>query len=109
MTRLAPLALAAAALLALGSAQAQNKPAVAPAAAQKPQYGGELNIGTVFITVNPMSADNGDWAWKHAQDTGLAYEQLFAADLGKSVRHGGKHTRDGEGEHGHAVGVNAHQ
>lgn len=79
-----PVALAA--LLVAGAAQAQ------PAAAQKPQYGGELNIGNVFLTVNPMSPDIGDWAWKHAQDTGLAYEQLFAADLDKSVRKGGKHT-----------------
>ncbi|HSB99340.1 MAG TPA: ABC transporter substrate-binding protein [Burkholderiaceae bacterium] len=58
---------------------------------QKPQYGGELNIGVVFATVNPMSPDNGDWAWKHAQDTGLTYEQLFAADLSKSIRNGGKY------------------
>jgi peptide/nickel transport system substrate-binding protein len=78
-----PVFLAAA--LAAGSALAQT------AAPQKPQYGGELNIGNVFLTVNPMSPDNGDWAWKHAQDTGLAYEQLFAADLDKSIRKGGKH------------------
>lgn len=76
---------ALAAMIVAGAAQAQ------PAAAQKPQYGGELNIGNVFLTVNPMSPDIGDWAWKHAQDTGLAYEQLFAADLDKSVRKGGKH------------------
>jgi peptide/nickel transport system substrate-binding protein len=61
------------------------------AQAQKPQYGGELNIGNVFATVTPMSPDNGDWAWKHTQDTGLAYEQLFAADLSKSTRNGGKY------------------
>lgn len=77
----------AATLAAFGaSAQAQT------AAAAKPQYGGELNIGNVFVTVSPMSADTGDWAWKHSQDTGLAYEQLFAADLSKSKRHGGKYT-----------------
>lgn len=88
--------IALAALLAAGTATAQPRPAAAPAApaaaAQKPQYGGELNIATVFATVNPMSPDNGDWAWKHAQDTGLAYEQLFAADLSKSLRNGGKHS-----------------
>ena len=39
-----------------------------------------------------MSADTGDWAWKHTQDTGLAYEQLFAADLSKSKRNGGPYT-----------------
>jgi peptide/nickel transport system substrate-binding protein len=77
----------AATLAACGaSAHAQT------AAAAKPQYGGELNIGNVFVTVSPMSADTGDWAWKHSQDTGLAYEQLFSADLSKSKRHGGKYT-----------------
>ena len=45
----------------------------------------------MFATVNPMSPDNGDWAWKHSQDTGLTYEQLFAADLSKSIRNGGKY------------------
>ena len=64
-------------------------PALALAQAEKPQYGGSLNIGNVYVTVSPMSADTGDWAWKHAQDTGLAYEQLFAADLSKSKRKGG--------------------
>ncbi|MFO1329194.1 MAG: ABC transporter substrate-binding protein [Rubrivivax sp.] len=93
MTRPLPTLLALAALLAAGGAAAQPKPAAAPAAAaQKPQYGGELNIANVFATVNPMSPDNGDWAWKHAQDTGLTYEQLFAADLGKSIRNGGKYS-----------------
>ena len=58
MKAFAPLALAAA--LACSGVQAQ-------APAPKPQYGGELNIGNVFVTVNPMSADTGDWAWKHAQ------------------------------------------
>lgn len=85
------LALTAALCLGSGAAGAQTRPAAAPAAAPKPQYGGELNIATVFATVNPMSPDNGDWAWKHAQDTGLAYEQLFAADLSKSLRNGGKY------------------
>ena len=64
-------------------------PALVLAQAEKPQYGGSLNIGNVYVTVSPMSADTGDWAWKHAQDTGLAYEQLFAADLSKSKRKGG--------------------
>jgi peptide/nickel transport system substrate-binding protein len=62
-----------------------------PALAQAPQYGGELNIGTVFITVSPMSADTADWAWKHSQDTGIMYEQLFVGDLSKSRRNGGRH------------------
>jgi peptide/nickel transport system substrate-binding protein len=73
-------------LLATVAALAATAALAQPA---KPQYGGELNIGNVFVTVSPMSADTGDWAWKHAQDTGLAYEQLFAADLSKSKRNGG--------------------
>lgn len=80
------LALVGAALFAVVGAGAQTAPT---AAAPKPQYGGELNIGNVFVTVSPMSADSGDWAWKHGQDTGLAYEQLFAGDLSKSQRNGG--------------------
>jgi len=83
----AALGLALATLPALALAQA--KPA-GPAAAEKPQYGGSLNIGNVYVTVSPLSSDTADWAWKINQDTGLAYEQLFAADLKKSVRHGGK-------------------
>src|SRR2546426_7869798 len=59
--------------------------------ATKAQYGGELNIGNVYVTVSPMSADIGDWAWKNNQDTGLAFEQLFAADLSKAKRNGGKY------------------
>jgi peptide/nickel transport system substrate-binding protein len=86
--RRAGLALAGA-LLVTG-AWAQQKPAPQPA--EKPQYGGELNIGNVYVTVSPMSADTGDWAWKHNQDTGLAYEQLFAGDLSKSERNGGKYS-----------------
>ena len=75
--------------LAAFAAAALFAPALALAQAEKPQYGGSLNIGNVYVTVSPMSADTGDWAWKHAQDTGLAYEQLFAADLSKSRRKGG--------------------
>jgi peptide/nickel transport system substrate-binding protein len=75
-------ALTLAGLCAVGSVSAQTN---------KPQYGGELNIGNVYVTVSPMSPDSADWAWKFGQDTGLAYEQLFAADLSKSARHGGKY------------------
>jgi peptide/nickel transport system substrate-binding protein len=48
---------------------------------EKPQYGGTLNIGTVYPHRRRCRSTSGDWAWKHNQDTGLAYEQLFAADL----------------------------
>jgi peptide/nickel transport system substrate-binding protein len=80
-------------LSALAAAFALAAPALAQQPpAQKPQYGGELNIGNVFVTVSPMSADSAAWAWKHSQDTGLAYEQLFAADLKKARRNGGPYT-----------------
>lgn len=81
-------------LLALAAGAALAGGAVAPAAAQaeKPQYGGTLNIGMVYLTLSPLSWDPTDWAWKFQQDTGLVYEQLFAADLSKSKRNGGVHT-----------------
>ena len=58
---------------------------------QKPQYGGTLDIGTVSVTLSALSWDPQDWNWKLNHDTGMFYEQLFAADLDKSVRKGGKH------------------
>ena len=70
-------ALATAALLAAAPAWAQA-PAAKPAT-EKPQYGGSLSIGNVYYTVSPLSFDAADWPWKHNQDTGLVYEQLFAA------------------------------
>ena len=69
------------AALAAASAFAQ-----APA---KPQYGGTINIGTIFLTVPPLSFDSADWTWKFNHDMGLAYESLFAADLSKAKRNGG--------------------
>jgi peptide/nickel transport system substrate-binding protein len=74
----APLALA----LGAGAALAQ---------AEKPQYGGTLEIGTVYVTLSALSWDPADWNWKLNHDTGHYLEQLFAADLAKSVRNGGKH------------------
>ena len=59
--------------------------------AEKPQYGGTLNIGHHHVTLSPLSWDAADWTWKFNQDTGLATEQLFAADLSKSQGRGGKH------------------
>jgi peptide/nickel transport system substrate-binding protein len=38
-------------------------PAIASAQAEKPQYGGTLNIGTVFVMLSPLSWDSADWAW----------------------------------------------
>ena len=74
--------LAGALALACSGANAQN---------EKPQYGGTLNIGNVNVTLAPLSWDPADWAWKFGQDTGAMYEQLFAADLNKSIRKGGKY------------------
>ena len=42
----------------------------AMAQAEKPQYGGTLNIGMVYVTLSPLSWDPADWAWKFGQDTG---------------------------------------
>ena len=63
----------------------------AAAQAAKPQYGGSLEIGSVYVTLSALSWDPQDWNWKLNHDTGMFYEQLFAADLDKSVRKGGKH------------------
>ena len=60
-------------------------------AAEEPRYGGGLEIGTVYITLSPLSWDPHDWNWKLNHDTGQFYEQLFAADLSKSKRNGGPH------------------
>ena len=46
----------------------------------------------VYVTLSPLSWDPAAWPWKFGQDTGLMYEQLFAADLSKSLRKGGKYT-----------------
>jgi peptide/nickel transport system substrate-binding protein len=66
-------------------------PGFASAQAEKPQYGGSLEIGTVYVTLTALSWDTADWNWKQNHDTGQFYEQLFAADLSKSRRNGGKH------------------
>ncbi len=58
-------------------------------AAQEPAYGGELNVGTVNVTLSPLSWDPADWTWKSNHDHGSAREQLFAGDLRKSKRNGG--------------------
>jgi len=84
MTRLAAAGVALALGLS-GAAQAQTK------AADAPQYGGALSIANVYYTISPLTFDSADWAWKFNQDTGLAYEQLFSADLSKARRNGGKH------------------
>ena len=62
-----------------------------PALAQKPQYGGNLEIGTVNVTISALSFDPADFAWKLNHDTGLYFETLFAGDLAKAIRNGGKY------------------
>lgn len=55
----------------------------------KPTQGGTLNVGTVSVTLSALSWDPADWTWKSNHDTGMVREQLFAADLDRSVRKGG--------------------
>src|ERR1043165_6951533 len=82
-----------AALLAGAFASAIVLEAGAAAAAEKeaPKYGGSLEVGTVYVTLTALSWDAQDFNWKHNHDTGQFYEQLFAADLTKSVKNGGPH------------------
>ena len=80
--------LAGALALACAAAGAQT---LAPAMTEKPQYGGTLNIGMIYLTLAPLSWDPADWTWKYNQDTGLTTEALFVADLSKSISRGGKH------------------
>ena len=64
----------------------------AAVAKEPPQYGGELNIGTDYVTLSALSWDPVDWTWKSNHDTGLVREQLFSGDLNKGVRRGGDYT-----------------
>ena len=57
-----------------------------------PQYGGTLNVGSVYLTTSPLSWDPADWAWKGNHDVGLVRELLFAGDLDKSIRKGGPYS-----------------
>ena len=60
---------------------------VFPAAeAQTPQYGGTVRYLDLGYTLNPLSFDNGDWVWKHGNDTGFYMEHLIMGDLQKGPR-----------------------
>jgi peptide/nickel transport system substrate-binding protein len=72
-----------AAMLLSGNAFAQN--------AEKPQYGGTLEVATIFATLSALSWDHKDWPWKINHDAGGIYEQLLTADLSKGTRNGGKY------------------
>ncbi|WP_370637382.1 ABC transporter substrate-binding protein [Cupriavidus sp. AU9028] len=67
-----------------GPAHAQGQP-------QAPRYGGTVEIGSVYPTISALSWDLADWNWKQNYDTGQVYEHLFAADLSKAKRNGGKY------------------
>jgi peptide/nickel transport system substrate-binding protein len=72
-----------AALVLSGNAFAQN--------VEKPQYGGTLEVATIFATLSALSWDHKDWPWKINHDAGGIYESLLTADLSKGTRNGGKH------------------
>jgi peptide/nickel transport system substrate-binding protein len=59
-------------------------------AQEAPKYGGTLELGSVYVTISALSWDAADWPWKINHDTGAFYEQLFAGDLSKSKKNGGK-------------------
>jgi peptide/nickel transport system substrate-binding protein len=56
-----------------------------------PQYGGHLEIGSVYVTLSPLSWDPADWSWKLNHDSGAVREQLLAANLDMSQAKGGKY------------------
>jgi peptide/nickel transport system substrate-binding protein len=79
-------------LLVLGpSARAEDGTAV------EPQYGGTLNVGTVYVGLSALSFDPFDWNWKVNHDAGMVYELLFAADLEQSRGQGGPYSFQSEG------------
>jgi peptide/nickel transport system substrate-binding protein len=61
------------------------------AQSETPKYGGTLDVATVYYTLSALSWDPADWNWKLNHDSGQFYEQLFSADLSKSVKAGGKY------------------
>ena len=62
-----------------------------------PQYGGTLNLGTVYVGLTALSFDPHDWNWKVNHDAGMVYELLFVADLQQSIGHGGRYGFQSEG------------
>jgi len=46
-------------------------------AQDKPQYGGNLEVSTIFATLSALSWDHKDWPWKINHDAGGIYEQLL--------------------------------
>ena len=70
---------------------AQTSGKAAEPVARPPQLGGTLTVTTVYPTISALSWDLADWNWKQNHDTGMYYEQLFAADLSKARSRGGPH------------------
>ncbi|MBA1146950.1 ABC transporter substrate-binding protein [Ectothiorhodospiraceae bacterium WFHF3C12] len=66
---------AAAALMSAGTA----------ASAEEPQLGGELNIVTMYRTINPTTWDYQKWTWKANHD-GNQMDHLIRGDLDKGPR-----------------------
>jgi len=64
-------------------------PVYSESSPEEPQYSGTLNVGHVAISIPALSWDPADWNWKQNMDTGMYIEQLFAADLDKSIKKGG--------------------
>ncbi len=60
--------------------------------AEEPQYGGTLNIGTVYVTLSALSWDPADWTWKSNHDAGMVREQLYVADLDQARSRGGPYS-----------------
>ncbi len=83
------------ALAACGPPRLEELPEPTPA--DEPLYGGQLNVGTVYVTLSALSWDPADWAWKSNHDAGMVREQLFAGDLDKAVSRGGPYKFIAEG------------
>src|SRR5262245_40661854 len=75
---------------ALGAAILMSSNALAQTP-EKPQYGGNLEVSTIFATLSALSWDHKDWPWKINHDAGSIYEQLLVGDLSKGTRAGGKY------------------
>ncbi len=54
----------------------QGAPEADTEANTDPQYGGTLNVGTVYVTLSALSWDPADWTWKSNHDAGSVREQL---------------------------------
>src|SRR5437762_11188541 len=76
--------------LALGACLSLAASAAGPQA-EKPQYVGTLEVGTVHVTISAISWDPGVWPWKFNHDAGQMYESMLTADLSQSIGRGGKY------------------